>query len=158
MCSNIYKSKSLVELRLLYYDIILPLGFLHSTVEFFLLVDKCLNPLCWRVNLSNDPIIYPAKWNIHTKTIHSKTIIHEICCRILTSKIVKISISKVVVPSGIDPGTPHTPIPWPPMPSHTCDPARPAIPYVYRPCIDDVVGLRPIFTFPTVVFCEIQWD
>ncbi len=69
----------------------------------------------------------------------------------------KLTSSKVVVPPGIDPGTPRTPIPWTPMPSHTCNAARPAIPYLYRPCIDDVVGLTPIFTFPTVVFCEIQW-
>ena len=51
--------------------------------------------------------------------------------------------------------------------SHACDAARAAILYVYRRCIDDVVGLyRPCIndtdidflkTFPTVVFCEIQW-
>ncbi len=69
----------------------------------------------------------------------------------------KLTSSKVVVPPRIDPGTPRTPIPWTPMPSHTCDAARTAIPYLYMPCIDDIVGLRPIFTFPSVVFCEIQW-
>ena len=37
----------------------------------------------------------------------------------------------------------------PPIPSHACDTAPTAIPYVYRHCIDDVVGLGPIFTFPT---------
>ena len=58
-------------------------------------------------------------------------------------------------PPGIDPGTPRTLIPWPLIPSHTCDAIRAPIPYEYRRCNDDLVG--QIFTFPTVVFCEIQW-
>ncbi len=58
-------------------------------------------------------------------------------------------------PHGINPETPRTPISWPPMPSHACDAAQPGILYVYSPCINDVVGLEPIFTFPIEVFCEI---
>ncbi len=46
---------------------------------------------------------------------------------------------------GIEPGTPGAPIPRTPMPSHTCDAARPAFSYVYRPCVDDVVGLFLLF-------------
>ncbi len=64
----------------------------------------------------------------------------------------KLTPSKVVFPPGIDPGTPRKPIHWPPMPSPACDPARPAIPYVYyRPCIDDVVGLY-------ISYRVVLWD
>ncbi len=50
----------------------------------------------------------------------------------------KLTPSKGVVPPV--PGTPRTPIPSPPMPSHNSDAAR-LIPYLYRPCVDHVVGL-----------------
>ncbi len=50
----------------------------------------------------------------------------------------KLTPSKRVDPPRIEPGTPRTPIPWPPMLSHACDAARAAIPYVYnRPIVSN---------------------
>ncbi len=48
--------------------------------------------------------------------------------------------------------------PWPPiMPSHACAAARPAILYVYRPCIDDIVGLPdPRYSGLTMLSCAGQ--
>ena len=43
-----------------------------------------------------------------------------------------------------------------PIPRNARDTAREAIPSdVYRPCVDDVVRLRPIFYFPTVWYCTV---
>ncbi len=48
-------------------------------------------------------------------------------------------------PLGVEPGTSHTPNLWSPIARHTCNTARPAFPYPYRPTGDDVVGLTTIF-------------
>ncbi len=49
------------------------------------------------------------------------------------------------VPPGFEPLISRTPNPSSPIARHACDAARPAFPYLYRPTVDDVVGLRTIF-------------